>query len=123
MVPVRKLVGKLMETNCVLVRAVWVVKPTVTDLPVAKGMRSTAAMLTPMPVTWPPSATIAPVAGMSVDVDTVTPLAEPAMGPPKVAPVRVRIYEPGAAPALPTAMVTPLVIAEVEVAKVLAAPA
>ena len=121
MTPVRNPGEKLMETNCPLVRKVWVVKPTVTDLPVEKGMGSAAAAKE-TPLTWPPIATVAPVAGESVVVDTVKPQDVAAIGPPRVTPVNVTEYIPGAAPALPTAMVTPLVIAEVEVAKVLEKP-
>jgi len=68
---------------------VWVVKLTMTDLPVAPGMRSEAEMTKDTAETWPPSAGAAPVPGASLDVDTVTPLAEAAMIPPRVAPVRM----------------------------------
>jgi len=41
-------------TSCALARTVWVVKLTVTDLPVAAGTRSAAATENDTPVTWPP---------------------------------------------------------------------
>ena len=80
-----------MVTSCPGSNGVWVVKLTATDLPVAPGMRSAVAMAKDTDEIWPPSAGAAPVPGTSVDVDTVTPLAEAAVIPPMVAPVRVTV--------------------------------
>ena len=90
MVPVRWLDGQQMVTSCELASVVWVVKATVTDLPIAKGMRSAVAMVKVTQETAPPSATVAAVAGKSVVVDIVTPQVVAAMGPPMVAPVSAR---------------------------------
>ena len=43
-----------------------------------------------------PRATVGPDAGLSVEVETVTPAVEAAMGPPTVAPVRVMVRAPAA---------------------------
>ena len=81
-----------MVTSCELARAVWVVKETVTDLPVARGMRSAAAMVIDTPVIWPPRAGHPQVPTKSVVVETAMPVeAEAAIIPVKVAPVRVKV--------------------------------
>ena len=80
-----------MVTSCPESNGVWVVKLTVTDLPIAPGMRSEAEMTKDTAETWPPSAGAVPVPGASIDVDTDTPLAEAAMGPPMVTPERVTV--------------------------------
>jgi len=93
MVPVRKLLGKVIVTNCPLVRANWVVKLTVTDLPVAAGTRSAAAMLTETPVIWPPRGPeVAPALTKSVSELTVMPtgLAARARGP-ILTPAKMRV--------------------------------
>ncbi len=76
--------------------AVAVVKVTVTALPVRPGILSAAAMAMPTFETVPPRATVGPDAGLSVEVETVTPAVEAAMGPPIVAPVRVMVRAPEA---------------------------
>ena len=76
--------------------AVAVVKVTVTALPVRPGILSAAAMAMPTFETVPPRATVGPDAGLSVEVETVTPVEEAAMGPPIVAPVRVMVRAPAA---------------------------
>ena len=87
MVPVRKPGGNETVTNCTLNRTVEAVNANVRAVPTAK--RTAAAMLTETPVTWPPSATVGPVADMSVVVVTMTPLAEAARALSIVTPVRV----------------------------------
>ena len=87
--PERNCIGQVMETAFPFSRLVAVLNETVTDLPVAPGMRSEAEMSKDTAEIWPPSAGAAPVPGASLDVDTVTPLAEAAMIPPRVAPVRM----------------------------------
>ena len=116
--PERKFGGQVMETAFPFSRLVAVLNETVTDLPVAPGMRSAAAMAKDTDEIWPPSAGAAPVPGRSVDVDTVTPLAQEAVRPPRTAPVRVRLYAPGGAPLDPILMVTPGKFMKAVVAKV-----
>ncbi len=52
------------------------------------------AFATIVPVS--PRATVGPDAGLSVEVETVTPVEEAAMGPPIAAPVRVMVRAPAA---------------------------
>ena len=89
--PERKFGGQVMETAFPFSRLVAVLNETVTDLPLAPRMRSEAEMTKDTAETWPPTAGVAQVAGRSVDVDTNTPLAEAALGPPMVTPVRVTV--------------------------------
>ncbi len=60
------------------------------------AIRSEAAIIKAVPVTMPPRAREAPTPARSVVEDTATPVAEAAMGPPIVAPVRVSVYDPAA---------------------------
>ncbi len=71
--------------------AVARVNANVTDLPVASGKRSPAAIVKDTPVTWPPRAGYPQVPARSVVVLTLIPLEEAEMGPPIVAPVRVMV--------------------------------
>jgi len=80
-----------------LTSGVAVVKLTVTALPVAPGMRSTAAISKATLLTWPPSRPEgAPALAASLFVDTVIPVAFPAVMGPIVAPARVTAYGPEA---------------------------
>ena len=81
-----------------------VVNVTVTDFPARPGILSAAAIAKATLVTMPPSDTVAPVAAMSVVVETETPVAEPAMGPPMVAPVSVSVIAPAATSAVAATM-------------------
>ena len=62
--------GKLTVTSCPLARAVWVVKLTVTDLPVAAGTRSATAMVNATAMTCPPIAGVLATPARSVVVPT-----------------------------------------------------
>ncbi len=76
-------------------RAVARVKPTETDMPVAKGMRSVGAIIQVTFETTPPIAPDAtPVLTRSMLVDTVIPHDEPAVAPPRLEPERVTVYGP-----------------------------
>ena len=63
---------------------------------VRPGILSAVAMATLTALTLPPRATVGPDAGKSVEVETVTPVAEAAMGLPIVPPVRVMVTAPAA---------------------------
>ena len=77
---------------------------TVTAFPARPGILSAAAIAKATLVTMPPSDTVGPVAAMSVVVATETPVAEPAMGPPMVAPVSVSVIAPAATSAVAVTM-------------------
>ena len=78
--------------------AVAVVKASVTDLPLARGTRSAAAIVSDTPVTRPPSDPDgAPALAKSLLVLTVTPVALPAVAAPNVTPLSVITCDPAAA--------------------------
>ena len=86
----RKLYGKLNVTWSPEESAVAVVKASVTDLPLARGTRSAAAIVSDTPVTRPPSDPDgAPSLAKSLLVLTVTPVALPAVAGPNVTPLSV----------------------------------
>ena len=71
--------------------AVAMVKAKVTDLPVASGTRSAAAIISDTPVTRPPSDPEGdPTSVKSLLVLTVMPVSLPAVAGPNVTPLRVR---------------------------------
>ena len=79
--------------------AVAVVKASVTDLPLARGTRSAAAIVSDTPVTRPPSDPDgAPALARSLLVLTVTPVALPAVTGPNVTPLSVMTCDPEEAP-------------------------
>ena len=77
--------------------AVAMVKANVTDLPLARGTRSAAAIANNKPVTCPPSdPEAAPALIKSKLVLTVMPVGLPAVGGPSVTPLRVSTCAPAA---------------------------
>ena len=71
--------------------AVIIVKAKVTDLPVACGTRSAAAIISDTPVTGLPSDPDGdPLSVKSLLVLTVMPVSLPAVAAPNVTPLRVR---------------------------------
>ena len=77
--------------------AVAMVNATVTDLPVASGTRSPAAIMKDTPVTCPPSAPDGdPAFAKSLLVLTVMPVALPDVAGPNVTPLRVITCDPAA---------------------------
>ena len=75
--------------------AVAIVKANVTDLPLARGTRSAAAIANDTPVTCPPSdPEAAPALIKSLLVLTVMPVGLPAVGGPSVTPLRVSTCDP-----------------------------
>ena len=80
--------------------AVAVVKASVTDLPLARGTRSAAAIVSDTPVTRPCSSLPdgAPSLARSLLVLTVTPVAFPAVAGPNVTPLSVMTCDPEEAP-------------------------
>ena len=77
--------------------AVAVVKANVTDLPLASGTRSAAAIVNDTPVTCPPSDPDgAPALAKSLLVLTVMPVGLPAVAAPNVTPLRVSTCAPAA---------------------------
>ena len=77
--------------------AVAMVKAKVTDLPVASGTRSAAAIISDTPVTRPPSDPDgAPALAMSLLVLTVMPVSLPAVAGPNVTPLSVTTCAPAA---------------------------
>ena len=79
------------------VSAVMVVKANVTDLPVARGTRSDAAIVNDTPVTCPPSHPDgAPVLAKSFVVLTVMPVGLPDVAGPNVTPLSVSTCAPAA---------------------------
>ena len=86
----RKLYGKLNVIWSPEESAVAVVKASVTDLPLARGTRSAAAIVSDTPVTRPPSDPDgAPALARSLLVLTVTPVVLPAVAGPNVTPLSV----------------------------------
>ena len=78
-------------------RAVVMVKANVTDLPLASGTRSAAAIVIDTPVTCPPSDPDgAPALAKSLLVLTVMPVGLPAVAAPNVTPLRVTTCTPAA---------------------------
>ena len=79
------------------VSAVMMVKANVTDLPVASGTRSDAAIVNDTPVTCPPNEPDgAPALAKSLLVPTVMPVGLPAVAAPNVTPLRVTTCAPAA---------------------------
>ena len=80
--------------------AVAVVKASVTDLPLARGTRSAAAIVSDTPVTRLGSSLPdgAPALARSLLVLTVTPVALPAVAGPNVTPLSVMTCDPEEAP-------------------------
>ncbi len=79
------------------VSAVMMVKANVTDLPVASGTRSDAAIVNDTPVTCPPSDPDgAPTLLKSYVVLTVMPVGYPDVAGPNVTPLRVSTCAPAA---------------------------
>ena len=77
--------------------AVIIVKAKVTDLPVASGTRSAAAIISDTPVTGLPSDPDgAPALAKSLLVLTVMPVSLPAVGGPNVTPLSVTTCAPAA---------------------------
>ena len=77
--------------------AVAMVKANVTDLPLARGTRSAAAIANDTPVTCPPSdPEAAPALIKSLLVLTAMPVGLPAVGGPSVTPLRVSTCAPAA---------------------------
>ena len=77
--------------------AVMMVKANVTDLPLASGTRSAAAIVIDTPVTCPPSDPDgAPALARSLLVLTVMPVGLPAVAAPNVTPLRVNTCAPAA---------------------------
>ena len=81
-------------------RVVAVVKASVTDLPLARGTRSAAAIVSDTPVTRLGSSLPdgAPALARSLLVLTVTPVALPAVAGPNVTPLSVMTCDPEEAP-------------------------
>ena len=77
--------------------AAAMVKANVTDLPLARGTRSAAAIANDTPVTCPPSdPEAAPALIKSLLVLTVMPVGLPAVAGPSVTPLRVSTCAPAA---------------------------
>ena len=77
--------------------AVVMVKANVTDLPLASGTRSAAAIVNDTPLTCPPSDPDgAPALARSLLVLTVMPVGLPAVAAPNVTPLRVSTCAPAA---------------------------
>ena len=77
--------------------AVVMVKANVTDLPLASGTRSAAAIVSDTPVTCPPSDPDgAPALARSLLVLTVMPVGLPAVAAPNVTPLSVMTCAPAA---------------------------
>ena len=78
--------------------AVIIVKAKVTDLPVASGTRSAAAIISDTPVTRPCTSDPdgAPALAKSLLVLTVMPVSLPAVGGPNVTPLSVTTCAPAA---------------------------
>ena len=78
--------------------AVAMVKANVTDLPLARGTRSAAAIANDTPVTFscPSDPEAAPALIKSLLVLTVMPVGLPAVGGPSVTPLRVSTCAPAA---------------------------
>ncbi len=77
--------------------AVVMVKAKVTDLPVASGTRSAAAIISDTPVTRPPSDPDgAPALAKSLLELTVMPVSLPAVAGPNVTPLSVTTCAPAA---------------------------
>ncbi len=103
-----------MVTRSPTARAVWVVKVTVTALPIAAGERSAAAMVIETPLTCIPIVPVGAPALIKSFVDaTKIPVMDPAVGAPIVTPVKTRVYEVdarGPVDAAATTQVLPLTV-------------
>ena len=92
-----KFQGYIKETWSPDDSAVAMVKANVTDLPLARGTRSAAAIANDTPVTCPPSdPDVAPSLIKSLLVLTVMPVRLPAVAGPSVTPLRVSTCAPAA---------------------------
>ena len=92
-----KFQGYIKEIWSPAVSAVVMVKAKVTDLPVASGTRSDAAIVNDTPVTCPPSDPDGlPTLVKSFVVLTVMPVELPAVAGPNVTPLRVSTCAPAA---------------------------
>ena len=92
-----KFQGYIKEIWSPAVSAVIIVKANVTDLPVASGTRSDAAIVNDTPVTCPPSDPDGtPTLMESFVVLTVMPVGLPGVAGPNVTPLRVSTCDPAA---------------------------